>query len=88
MLFIHVINQSSMQIAFALWSMVIRIVIALSMARVVSANIETAKKALILADSALMVMRDALIFSIAIDHLVQAALIVTRGISTCRGGCN
>ena len=57
-----------MQIAFALWSMVIRIVIALSMARVVSANIETAKKALILADSALMVMRDALIFSIVIDH--------------------
>ena len=57
-----------MHIAFALWSMVIGIVIASLMARVVSANIEIEKNVEIFADSALMVMHDAPIFSITIDH--------------------
>jgi hypothetical protein len=61
--------------------MVIGSVIALSMARVVSANIEVATNAQIFADSALMVMHNALIFAIAIDHYVKAALIFTRAIS-------
>jgi hypothetical protein len=49
-------STAQLHIAFTLWSMLFGSVIALSMARAVSANIEIAKNAEIFADSAIIVM--------------------------------